>query len=76
VDRYELREVRAPDGYLLATEPLIFSETEKDAGEIITILFKNTPQKGQVKLQKTGEMGLSFSETESEYGQITEIQFE
>ncbi|EJW9248778.1 hypothetical protein OC441_002376, partial [Enterococcus faecalis] len=76
VDRYELREVRAPDGYLLATEPLIFSVTEKDAGEIITILFKNTPQKGQVKLHKTGEMGLSFSETESEYGQITEIQFE
>lgn len=76
VDRYELREVRAPDGYLLATEPLIFSVTEKDAGEIITILFKNTPQKGQVKLHKTGEMGLSFTETESEYGQITEIQFE
>ncbi len=76
VDRYELREVRAPDGYLLATEPLFFSVTEKDAGEIITILFKNTPQKGQVKLHKTGEMGLSFSETESEYGQITEIQFE
>lgn len=75
VDRYELREVRAPDGYLLATEPLIFSVTEKDAGEIITILFKNTPQKGQVKLHKTGEMGLSFTETESEYGQITEIQF-
>ncbi|NBJ47138.1 hypothetical protein C6N01_13065 [Enterococcus faecalis] len=76
IDRYELREVRAPDGYLLATEPLIFSVTEKDAGEIITILFKNTPQKGQVKLHKTGEMGLSFTETESEYGQITEIQFE
>ncbi|HHZ8018013.1 TPA: SpaA isopeptide-forming pilin-related protein [Enterococcus faecalis] len=75
VDRYQLREVRAPDGYLLATEPLIFSVTEKDAGEIITILFKNTPQKGQVKLHKTGEMGLSFTETESEYGQITEIQF-
>lgn len=47
VDRYELREVRAPDGYLLATEPLFFSVTEKDAGEIITILFKNTLKKGK-----------------------------
>ncbi len=53
-DRYEIRELRAPEGYLLATEPIVFSVTEADAGGVITIKFENMPQKGQVKIHKTG----------------------
>ncbi|EKZ0433800.1 LPXTG cell wall anchor domain-containing protein [Enterococcus faecalis] len=75
-DRYEIREVRAPEGYLLATEPVVFSVTEADAGGVITIKFKNIPQKGQVKIHKTGEKGISAVEKECEYGKYAEIQYD
>ncbi|OJG77531.1 LPXTG-domain-containing protein cell wall anchor domain [Enterococcus pallens] len=75
-DRYEIRELRAPEGYLLATEPVVFSVTEADAGGVITIKFKNMPQKGQVKIHKTGEKGISAVEKESEYGKYAEIQYD
>ncbi|MBE9855092.1 LPXTG cell wall anchor domain-containing protein [Enterococcus faecalis] len=75
-DRYEIRELRAPDGYLLATEPVVFSVTEADAGGVITIKFENMPQKGQVKIHKTGEKGISTVEKECEYGKYAEIQYD
>ncbi|EOS7869196.1 LPXTG cell wall anchor domain-containing protein, partial [Enterococcus hirae] len=75
-DRYEIRELRAPEGYLLATEPIVFSVTEADAGGVITIKFENMPQKGQVKIHKTGEKGVSVVEKECEYGKYTEIQYD
>ncbi|EMF0421926.1 Cys-Gln thioester bond-forming surface protein [Enterococcus hirae] len=75
-DRYEIRELRAPEGYLLATEPIVFSVTEADAGGVITIKFENMPQKGQVKIHKTGEKGVSVVEKECEYGKYAEIQYD
>ncbi|HGF7570094.1 TPA: SpaA isopeptide-forming pilin-related protein [Enterococcus hirae] len=75
-DRYEIRELRAPEGYLLATKPIVFSVTEADAGSVITIKFENMPQKGQVKIHKTGEKGISTVEKECEYGKYTEIQYD
>ncbi|MDN3201522.1 SpaA isopeptide-forming pilin-related protein [Enterococcus faecalis] len=75
-DRYEIRELRAPEGYLLATEPAVFSVTEADAGGVITIKFENMPQKGQVKIHKTGEKGISTVEKECEYGKYAEIQYD
>ncbi|MCA6712085.1 SpaA isopeptide-forming pilin-related protein [Enterococcus faecalis] len=75
-DRYEIRELRAPEGYLLATEPVVFSVTEADAGGVITIKFENMPQKGQVKIHKTGEKGISTVEKECEYGKYAEIQYD
>ncbi|EMF0421838.1 hypothetical protein IL099_002778 [Enterococcus hirae] len=75
-DRYEIRELRAPEGYLLATEPVVFSVIEADAGGVITIKFENMPQKGQVKIHKTGEKGVSVVEKECEYGKYAEIQYD
>lgn len=75
-DRYEIRELRAPEGYLLATEPVVFSVNEADAGGVITILFKNMPQKGQVKIHKTGEKGISTVEKEGEYGKYVDIHYD
>lgn len=75
-DRYEIRELRAPEGYLLATEPVVFSVTEADAGGVITIKFENMPQKGQVMIHKTGEKGISTVEKECEYGKYAEIQYD
>ncbi|EGO8078907.1 hypothetical protein FBR91_002733, partial [Enterococcus faecalis] len=75
-DRYEIRELRAPEGYLIATEPVVFSVTEADAGGVITIKFENMPQKGQVKIHKTGEKGISTVEKECEYGKYAEIQYD
>lgn len=75
-NRYEIRELRAPEGYLLATEPVVFSVTEADAGGVITIKFENMPQKGQVKIHKTGEKGISTVEKECEYGKYAEIQYD
>lgn len=67
-NRYEIRELRAPEGYLLATEPVVFSVTEADAGGVITIKFENMSQKGQVKIHKTGEKGISTVEKERRKG--------
>ncbi|WP_053765645.1 SpaA isopeptide-forming pilin-related protein [Enterococcus hirae] len=75
-DRYEIRELRAPEGYLLATESVVFSVNEADAGGVITILFKNMPQKGQVKIHKTGEKGISTVEKEGEYGKYVDIHYD
>ncbi|MGT4665836.1 SpaA isopeptide-forming pilin-related protein [Enterococcus hirae] len=75
-ERYEIRELRAPEGYLLATEPIVFSVTEADAGGVITIKFENMPQKGQVKIHKTGEKGISTVEKEGEYGKYVDIQYD
>lgn len=75
-DRYEIRELRSPEGYLLATEPVVFSVNEADAGGVITILFKNMPQKGQVKIHKTGEKGISTVEKEGKYGKYVDIHYD
>lgn len=75
-ERYEIRELRAPEGYLLANEPVVFSVTEADAGGVITIKFENMPQKGQVKIHKTGEKGISTVEKEGEYGKYVDIQYD
>ncbi|MGM0120504.1 SpaA isopeptide-forming pilin-related protein [Enterococcus sp. AZ152] len=75
-ERYEIRELRAPEGYLLATEPVVFSVDEADAGGVITIKFENMPQKGQVKIHKTGEKGISTVEKEGEYGKYVDIQYD
>ncbi|WP_176745376.1 prealbumin-like fold domain-containing protein, partial [Enterococcus faecalis] len=43
---------------------------------VITIKFENMPQKGQVKIHKTGKKGISTVEKECEYGKYAEIQYD
>jgi len=60
--RYQLEEVRAPNGYLLNKEPLEFELGENatihydsEIGVIKRVEFANDPVKGRVKIKKEGE---------------------
>ncbi|EPI04352.1 Cna protein B-type domain protein, partial [Enterococcus faecalis 13-SD-W-01] len=76
VDRYELREIKAPDGYILPTEPVIFSVTEENADGLITLHVKNDPQKGLIKLNKTVETAIHTAVHNSDYGEYTQFEFD
>ena len=51
---YQLVEVKAPDGYVLDSEPVDFSVTEN--GAEVTVQKNNTAQKGTITISKTGEI--------------------
>ncbi len=59
---YLIEEIKAPNGYLLATEPLEFSiEESADLtfdpiyGPVIEVYFENQPVKGKLEIHKMGE---------------------
>ena len=61
---YEVTEIKAPDGYLLASAPVQFKVTttgavrvdkDKDGDPVIDVTVENTPVKGKVIIKKTGE---------------------
>ncbi|MEG0277097.1 MAG: SpaA isopeptide-forming pilin-related protein [Coprobacillus sp.] len=61
--RYQLEEIKAPDGYLVSEEPLIFviNEEKYDISSdgktpITTVDFKDEAVMGQVLLEKKGEV--------------------
>lgn len=47
---YKLKELQAPDGYLLNKETVSFTVADSD----VTVQQKDAPQKGILKIQKTG----------------------
>ncbi|HBE9445508.1 collagen adhesin [Clostridioides difficile] len=51
---YELIEVKAPDGYVLAKDPIHF-KVDGSSNGIIEIRFENTSQKGIVEFIKKGQ---------------------
>lgn len=67
---YQLEEVKAPDGYLLDTEPVKFQISNKSMYEIAedgkTPLIKtyksDTSVKGQISVEKKGEVLVGFNE--------------
>jgi len=75
-DRYELREIRAPEGYILPTEPVVFSVTGDNANGVITLHVKNDPQKGLVTVNKSVETAIQTSVSKSEYGEYTQFDFD
>ncbi|MGA5592419.1 SpaA isopeptide-forming pilin-related protein [Enterococcus mundtii] len=75
-DRYELREIRAPEGYILPTEPVVFSVTGDNANWVITLHVKNDPQKGLVTVNKSVETAIQTSVSKSEYGEYTQFDFD
>lgn len=75
-DRYELREIRAPEGYILPTEPVVFSVTGDNANGVITLHVKNDPQKGLVTVNKSVETAIQTSVNNSEYGEYTQFDFD
>lgn len=48
---YKLREIQAPEGYLLEKNPVSFTVSNAD----LTVLQKDVPQKGIIRLHKNGE---------------------
>lgn len=52
IDRYELHEIKAPEGYVLLEEPLVFSVTEEDAGALIRLEVPNRLARQNIQLIK------------------------
>jgi len=52
VDRYELHEMKAPEGYVPLEEPLVFSVTEEDVNALIRLEVPNRLARQTVELIK------------------------
>lgn len=69
---YSIVEVQAPHGYVLNPEPVYFDVTAENAesadGITLVIAEKpNTPQKGKIRIVKTGEVFASVTEKDGRY---------
>ena len=62
---YELIEVQAPSGYVLAKEPVAF--TVDGTQSLVTVECFDSAQKGQITISKTGEVFSSVTETDGIY---------
>ncbi|MGH1805843.1 SpaA isopeptide-forming pilin-related protein [Enterococcus gallinarum] len=66
---YELIEVQAPEGYLLAKESVVFKIDGSNDG-LIEIRFEDQSQKGMVEFTKTGQTPIGVITKESDYGTV------
>lgn len=73
---YELIEVQAPEGYVLAKEPRTFTVDGSHKDGLIEIRFKDHSQKGMVNFTKTGQTPIGVEVKESDYGQVYEFQYD
>ncbi len=60
---YRLSEKKAPEGYILLARPIDF--TVDGGEETVTIEVRDMPQKGIIKIHKTGEILMSVKENEN-----------
>lgn len=75
---YSLVEVQAPYGYVLDSTPVYFDVTEDNSTEeggvtVIEVTKSNMPQKGVIKVSKTGEVFSSVQENEGVYQPVYEV---
>lgn len=73
---YQLIEVQAPEGYILAKEPVEFTVDGSHKDGVIEIRFKDHSQKGIVDFTKTGQTPIGVEVKESDYGQVYEFQYD
>lgn len=71
--------MQAPYGYVLDAEPVFFdvredAATDEDGITVIEIVKSNMPQKGIIRIEKTGEVFESVAETESAYQPLYGVQ--
>ncbi|HHA4378887.1 TPA: SpaA isopeptide-forming pilin-related protein [Enterococcus faecium] len=66
---YELIEIQAPHGYVLAKDPLPFKVDGSHNG-LIEIQFKDNSQKGVAVLTKHAKTPLGVEKTDSTYGEL------
>lgn len=70
-DTYTIVEIASPDKYLLGEEVSFTLDTEEHGASIVvTVEYENTPQKGKILIQKTGEQFCGVSQRETEYGTV------
>ena len=75
VDRYELHEVKAPEGYIRNTKPIVFSVDSGSNETVIEIKMTNLNQKGKVTIHKTAESAIGTRKENTPYGEITKFTF-
>ncbi len=81
---YQIEEVESPDGYLLNHEPLQFTITKgwhqqtgpDDESLVTTVVMKDAPVKGQVKIDKQAELFKGYESTPTEYGDLYTPKYE
>lgn len=76
---YKLVEVSAPYGYVLSNEAVSFdvtedNSTEEDAVRIVEVRFSNMPQKGVIRVSKSGEVFATVTESSGIYQPVYEVQ--
>lgn len=72
---YELIEVQAPEGYILAKEPVKFKVDGSNNG-LIEIRFEDMSQKGIANFTKTGQTPTGVITKESDYGLLHEFVYD
>lgn len=81
---YQIEEVQSPNGYLLNREPLQFTITKgwhqqtgpDDESLVTTVVMKDAPVKGQVKIDKQAELFKGYESTPTEYGDLYTPKYE
>ena len=76
---YYLVEVSAPENYVLDPTPVYFDvvpddTTDEDGVKVIEVLRPNMPQKGIIKISKTGEVFATVIETDGIYQPVYQVQ--
>ena len=76
---YSLVEVSAPYGYVLSNEAVSFDVTEENSIEesavtVVEVRFSNMPQKGVIRVSKSGEVFASVTEANGIYKPVYEVQ--
>lgn len=75
---YSIVEVDAPYGYVLDSDPVYFDVTPEDAADengliVIEVTKENTPQKGIIQIEKSGEVFSSVVQTDSLYQPVYSV---
>ena len=76
---YSLVEVSAPYGYVLNSEPVYFdvvqdASTDEGGVTVIEVIKENTAQKGIIKIDKSGEIFSSVTESEGVYQPVFSVK--
>ena len=76
---YSLVEVVAPYGYVLDSDPVYFDITQDNATEesavtVVKVVMEDMPQKGVIKVSKTGEVFSSVAESGGVYQPVYEAK--
>lgn len=64
--KYELHEVKAPEGYLLDTTPIAFTVTGENT--VVAVNFADVRVKGKVTVNKTGAVATTATKAAGSYG--------